>query len=271
MTNPQLSNSTTKSGDEAAVNGHKPAGLLCEECHQQITLGDGKPMTKLYGREPAWDHCNCPGALANLAARNAAQQRQSEEFEARRKAEHDADRRKTEESFARRRNDALAPLRRAAELDRQEAELRERELSIKQRELGWRERRADRSETRESDEAAVTTPEGSTMADFTMAWDETVDLSPLPALLKRQDGATILYAGKLNWLFGIPGSGKSWVAIIAANEAILCGGRVLIMDYEDSKATFQRRAALIGLNPAPTRRQHDLRRPWPYGQPYRPC
>ena len=79
---------------------------------------------------------------------------------------------------------------------------------------------------------------------------KTVALSPLPALLKRQDGATILYAGKLNWLFGIPGSGKSWVAIIAANEAILCGGRVLIMDYEDSKATFQRRAALIGLNPA---------------------
>ena len=93
-------------------------------------------------------------------------------------------------------------------------------------------------------------PEGSTLADFTAVWDEKVDLTPLPALLKRQDGGTLLYAAKLNWIFGVPSSGKTWVSIIAANEAILCGGRVLIMDYEDTKATFQRRAALIGLNPA---------------------
>ena len=142
-----------------------------------------------------------------------------------------------------------ASKRKAAQLDLQEADLREKELAVKDRELDWRIRRADSSDERDS-EAAITVPEGSTLADFTMPWDDKVDLTPLPALLKRQDGATILYAGKLNWLFGIPGSGKSWVAIIAANEAILCGGRVLIMDYEDSKATFQRRAALIGLNPA---------------------
>ena len=139
--------------------------------------------------------------------------------------------------------------RKVAQLDIQEEDLREKELAVKDRELDWRIQRADRSDERDS-EAAFTEPEGSTLDDFTVPWDDKVDLTPLPALLKRQDGATVLYAGKLNWLFGIPGSGKTWLSIIAANEAMLCGGRVLIMDYEDSKATFQRRAALIGLEPA---------------------
>ena len=230
----------------------EPDGVLkCEKCHQPLILGNGESRDYIYG--PAWDHCSCPGAKALFAAKSAGQQLQQEEFKASQKAEqdkYDDDRRKLEEAWAKRKYAADAPKRKAARLDIQEIDLREKELSIKQRELAWRERRADRSDERDEDDEATTTPEGSTLADFTAAWDEKLDLSPLPALLKRQDGATILYVGKLNWLFGIPGSGKSWVAIIAANEAILCGGRVLIMDYEDSKATFQRRAALIGLNPA---------------------
>lgn len=247
---------STPSKDTAVSKSYRkakdePGGeLRCEECHQPLILGNGTPYTYIYGE--AWDHCNCPGAKANHDAKNAAFMRQSEEFHASQKAkqdEYDADMRKAAAAQAKRRYDALAPQRRATQLDLQDADLREQEQAIKVRELEWRERRADRSDERD-DEAAVTVPEGATLADFTMPWDETIDLTPLPALLKRQDGGTVLYAAKLNWIFGVPSSGKTWVSIIAANEAILCGGRVLLMDFEDTKATFQRRAALIGLNPS---------------------
>ena len=93
---------------------------------------------------------------------------------------------------------------------------------------------------------------GLTLEDFTATWDDDVDQSPLPALLRRNDKGTVLYASKLNWIFGLPSSGKTWLSLIALNEAIMCGGRALVFDFEDSKQTFQRRTALLGLDP----RQH---------------
>ena len=69
-------------------------------------------------------------------------------------------------------------------------------------------------------------------------------------MVERTDGETVLYVGKLNWIFGLPGSGKSWLGIIAIHEAVLKGGNVLYLDFEDTPATFQRRAALIGFIPA---------------------
>ena len=68
----------------------------------------------------------------------------------------------------------------------------------------------------------------------------------LPALLTRSDGATLLYTGKLNTLFGEPGTGKSWVALIASNEVILGGGRVVWWDFEDSPDTIARRGEALG-------------------------
>ena len=50
-----------------------------------------------------------------------------------------------------------------------------------------------------------------------------VDLSPTPAILETVDGTPVLYAGKVTWLYGEPSSGKSWVSIMAANEAVLTG------------------------------------------------
>ena len=44
-------------------------------------------------------------------------------------------------------------------------------------------------------------------------------------------------------------SGKSFVGAMGASEAVLRGGRVMFLDYEDNKKTFHQRAAILGLNP----------------------
>ena len=71
-----------------------------------------------------------------------------------------------------------------------------------------------------------------------------VDTDParLPALLKSENGATIIYAGKLHTLHGPPGVAKSWIALLAAKQAI----RVLWWDFEDKPSTLARRAKRIG-------------------------
>ena len=134
-------------------------------------------------------------------------------------------------------------------VDRAAAEIEERERAVKGREIARREQRQD---TFDADAASMDgdAPADQTLADFTVAFTEGVDLTPLPAVVERNDGETVLYSGKLNWVFGLPGSGKSWVSLIAIDFAVARGGNVLIMDFEDSAATFQRRAALVGFSPA---------------------
>ena len=68
----------------------------------------------------------------------------------------------------------------------------------------------------------------------------------LPALLKRSDGATILYANKFNTIFAEPGMVKTWIGIKAALAAIELGGRVLWWDFEDKPDTFHDRVKALG-------------------------
>ena len=87
------------------------------------------------------------------------------------------------------------------------------------------------------------------LAYFTRSFSD-VDLeAKLPAALQRSDNETLLYAGRLNTVFGLPGSGKSWIALILAHQTILQGGRVVYWDFEDSPSTIKRRGALIGFDP----------------------
>ena len=69
----------------------------------------------------------------------------------------------------------------------------------------------------------------------------------LPALLTRSDGETLLYAGKVNTVFGEPGMSKTWIAIKAAIEAIEHAGRVLWWDFEDKPDTLFRRVESLVL------------------------
>lgn len=71
-------------------------------------------------------------------------------------------------------------------------------------------------------------------------------LGPKPALLKCSDGATIIYKHRLSWIYGMPASGKSWVALIAAAQS----ERTVYWDFEDRPDTLGGRARILGTLPA---------------------
>ena len=68
-----------------------------------------------------------------------------------------------------------------------------------------------------------------------------------PALVERTDGATILYAGQFSTLFGEPGLGKSWVALMMAVDSMRNhDAGVIWLDFEDTPRLLADRAATIG-------------------------
>ena len=67
-----------------------------------------------------------------------------------------------------------------------------------------------------------------------------------PALLTRDDGETLLYARRFNSIFGEPGGGKSWVALMAIIAAIRENGRVVLWDFEDRPQTTAERLHAMG-------------------------
>ena len=147
------------------------------------------------------------------------------------------------------RDDGLAVLRRQAAKERadaaKDAEIDDRWRVLHERELADRERRQD---AKDADANATTDTSGFDTDYGIIPWDDEIDLTPGPAVLDRVDGVMVLPAGKLSWAYGLPGSGKSWLDLIAAHMAVLKGGYVLVMDFEDSKKTFQQRALLIGFD-----------------------
>ena len=216
----------------------KSTQLRCEECQQPITWGDGTPRTETYTGGPAWEDCDCAGANAKHEERNAKWQRQHEAFEAKRRAPSPVL--------------DFAGLRKVAASDNRAAALANRTLAVELKELEEREERQARIAARRiaADAAQETadTPEGLTLDDLTAVFDDEVDLTPTPAVLERIDGGLVLPAGKLNWVYGLPGSGKSFLCEIDLIFAVLRGGRALYLDYEDSQKTFHQRAAILGFN-----------------------
>jgi hypothetical protein len=74
---------------------------------------------------------------------------------------------------------------------------------------------------------------------------------PAPTLLRREDGNALLYAGKINILFGDPESGKTWVALAAIVEALRDGGRATFVDLDhNGMAEIVSRLLLLGAKPA---------------------
>lgn len=70
---------------------------------------------------------------------------------------------------------------------------------------------------------------------------------PEPALLARQDGQCLLYAGKVHSLNAESESGKSWLAIAACAERIHAGEAVLYLDFEDDAAGLVSRLRALGV------------------------
>ena len=71
-------------------------------------------------------------------------------------------------------------------------------------------------------------------------------LGGLASLWERSDGEPLLYAGKLSSIYGVPNSGKTWVALMIAKEATAQGVNVLWLDFEDKPETVIRRAEVLG-------------------------
>lgn len=66
-----------------------------------------------------------------------------------------------------------------------------------------------------------------------------------PTLLRRSDGACLLYPGKVHAFNAESESGKSWLALLAAAEQLAAGAHVLYLDFEDAPAGIVDR--LLGL------------------------
>lgn len=59
---------------------------------------------------------------------------------------------------------------------------------------------------------------------------------PTPVLLTRSDGHALIYAARVNMLFGDPETGKTWVASAGCVEALRAGRRVLFVDLDHNGA-----------------------------------
>ncbi|HSG61297.1 MAG TPA: bifunctional DNA primase/polymerase, partial [Pseudomonadales bacterium] len=57
---------------------------------------------------------------------------------------------------------------------------------------------------------------------------------PPPSMLRREDGNCLLYAGKINAIFGESESGKTWLALEAIRQELEKNNIVFYIDFEDS-------------------------------------
>lgn len=107
-----------------------------------------------------------------------------------------------------------------------------------------------------ADEPLVSTlapEERNPMEERITSWDA-VDLEPYlsgqivmqePTVLRREDGKGLFYPGRVNSLFGMSESAKSWIAMKACTQEMGRGDRVLYLDFEDEPAgTIARMRAL---------------------------
>lgn len=64
-----------------------------------------------------------------------------------------------------------------------------------------------------------------------------VEDGPTPTVLTANDGVGIFYRGQVNLVFGDPESGKTWVCLAAAAEALQRDQKVAIIDVDHNGAT----------------------------------
>lgn len=67
-----------------------------------------------------------------------------------------------------------------------------------------------------------------------------------PTYLTRDDGAPLLYPGRINGLLGESESGKTWIALLAVTQVLASGLAVLYIDFEDTAAGIVSRLRAMG-------------------------
>lgn len=71
--------------------------------------------------------------------------------------------------------------------------------------------------------------------------------TPEATILTRRDGKRLLYPAAIHSVSGEPGSGKTWVALVAAAQEIGDGRNVLMLDFEDRPQTIIARLQTLGV------------------------
>lgn len=84
---------------------------------------------------------------------------------------------------------------------------------------------------------------------------------PAPEVCRRNDGACLMYRGRVNMLFGSSESAKSWIAMAICLQEIEAGGRALYLDFEDEPVQTLNRLRLLGAVDDDLRAQFSYIRP----------
>ena len=84
---------------------------------------------------------------------------------------------------------------------------------------------------------------------------------PNPEVCRRNDGACLMYRGRVNMLFGSSESAKSWIAMAICLQEIEAGGRALYLDFEDEPVQTLNRLRLLGAVDDDLRAQFSYIRP----------
>ena len=90
------------------------------------------------------------------------------------------------------------------------------------------------------------------------------DQEPEPSVLFRTDGKALLYAGKINAIFGESESGKTWIALEAVRQELVKGNVVFYVDFEDSGRGIRNRLKALGVQEHHFERFHYANPDGPY-------
>jgi hypothetical protein len=104
----------------------------------------------------------------------------------------------------------------------------------------------------------------------TMSVSLGIDLSTppdpvVPRVGCREDGVPLLYRGRVNSIFGVSESAKSWFTLAMVMQVTEAGGRAAVIDMEDDGEGFRHRLVTVGCTQDQASRISYFR-PWVLGQ-----
>ena len=137
--------------------------------------------------------------------------------------------------------DSITPINYTALLRAECARITKRDrehTALEDRERAVRLKAVHRAE--QADAAGAAPPTDLTRADYRLEISLADEPKP-PALLTRSDGATLLYEGRFNTIYGETAMGKTWLAVMSLIPHLRRGGKAVWIDNEDRPKTLAER------------------------------